>query len=123
MLTTSKLICFVATTNPKRAREFYEKTLGLKFVSDGNTALVFDANGTMLRIQKVEKFKPQAYTALGWDVSNIRAEASRLAKRGVTFNKYEWMEQTENGIWTAPGGAKVAWFNDPDGNILSLTQF
>jgi len=123
MLNKSKLISFLATRNSKRAGEFYEKALGLKFVSDDQFALVFDANGTMLRIQKVEQFNPPEHTALGWNVTNISAEVTHLTKRGVKFARYEWMEQDEKGIWTTPSGAKVAWFKDPDGNVLSLTQF
>jgi predicted enzyme related to lactoylglutathione lyase len=116
-------MCFLATNNPGKARDFYEHTLGLKFVSDEQFALVFDANGIMLRIQKAEHFAPPKHTALGWHVENIRTEVGRLVKRGVRFARYEGMDQDEHGIWTAPGGAQIAWFKDPDGNILSLTQF
>jgi catechol 2,3-dioxygenase-like lactoylglutathione lyase family enzyme len=109
--------------NPERTREFYETTLGLTFVSDDQFALVFDANGTMLRIQKVKQFDPPGHTALGWNVDNINTEVVQLNKRGVEFARYEGLGQDENGIWTPPSGAKVAWFKDPDGNVLSLTQF
>jgi catechol-2,3-dioxygenase len=85
MLSKSKLISFLATRNSKTAREFYEKALGLKFVNDDQFALVLDANGTMLRIQKVEQFSPPEHTALGWNVTDIRAEVTRLTKRGVKF--------------------------------------
>ena len=81
------------------------------------------ANGTMLRIQKVDHVIPHAYTALGWKVSNIKKEVDTLSKLGVKFARYEGMHQDENGIWTAPSKAKIAWFTDPDGNILSLTEF
>jgi catechol 2,3-dioxygenase-like lactoylglutathione lyase family enzyme len=107
----------------KTAREFYEKTLGLTFISTDQFALVFDVSGTMLRIQKVDKVDPHGYTALGWEVADIKQEVSELRKRGVKFARYEEMDQDEQGIWKAPGGAKIAWFTDPDGNILSLTQF
>jgi len=123
MLNESKIISFLATRNSENARVFYEKALGLKFLSEDGFALVFNANGTMLRIQKMEQFNPQEHTALGWMVTNIGAEVSQLTNRGVKFIRYEWMEQDENGIWTAPNGARVAWFKDPDGNVLSLTQF
>lgn len=76
----------------------------------------------MLRIQKVDQVNPHGYTALGWKVSNIQKEVSKLSKRGVKFVRYEGMHQDENGIWTAPSKAKIAWFTDPDGNILSLTE-
>lgn len=123
MLNKSNLISFVATSNATKARQFYEETLGLTFVSDDRFALVFEANGTMLRIQKVEHVKPHGYTVLGWKVADIKEEVRTLSKRGVTFARYEGMNQDENGIWTAPSEAKIAWFADPDGNILSLTEF
>jgi catechol 2,3-dioxygenase-like lactoylglutathione lyase family enzyme len=123
MLNNSKPICFLATKNAEQSREFYEKILGLKFISDDQFALVFDVNGTMLRIQKVENFKPRDFTVLGWNVANIVAETARLSQRGVQFSRYEWMDQDECGIWISPNGARVAWFKDPDGNLLSLTQF
>ena len=123
MLKTSKAICFVATQHPARARKFYEETLGLKLAEDGPFALVFDANGTMLRVQKVQKLVPATHTVLGWDVPDISAEIQDLSKRGVRFERFEGLPQDESGIWTTPQGAKVAWFKDPDGNVLSLTQF
>ena len=123
MLNASYPISFVATSNGEKAREFYEKILGLKFNSDDQFALVFDQNGTMLRIQKVENVSPHGYTTLGWEVSDIKNELIDLKKRGVKFEQYEGLGQDEYGIWNAPSGAKIAWFKDPDGNILSLTQF
>ncbi len=123
MLSTSDLISFAATSNPTKARQFYEETLGLTFVSGDQFALVFEANGTMLRIQKVDQVNPQGHTVLGWKVADIKKEVDTLSKRGVRFARYEGMNQDENGIWTAPSRAKIAWFTDPDGNILSLTEF
>ncbi len=123
MLNEAKLIAFVATHDAVKARQFYEQTLRLKFVSGDDFALVFDANGTMVRIQKVERLNPQQYTVLGWSVPDIRKEAGELIQRGVRFVKYDGMKQDELGIWTSPAGAKIAWFNDPDGNVLSLTEF
>jgi len=123
MLSASRLIGFVATKNPASAREFYEEILGLKRVSDDPFAIVFDANGTMLRVQKVHELLPAPYTVLGWDVEDIHAEVLELAKRGVRFERFEGLPQDEAGIWAAPSGARVAWFKDPDGNTLSLTQF
>jgi len=92
-------------------------------VSGDQFALVFDANGTMLRIQKVDKVNPHSYTTLGWQVADIKKEVNTLLKRGIKFNRYKGMNHDENGIWTSPGKAKIAWFTDPDGNILSLTEF
>jgi catechol 2,3-dioxygenase-like lactoylglutathione lyase family enzyme len=123
MLKKSKIIAFVATQQPARARKFYEETLGLRLVEDGPFALVFDVNGAMLRVQKVEKLVPATHTVLGWDVPDIPAEIKELSKRGVRFERFEGMPQDESGIWTTPQGAKVAWFKDPDGNTLSVTQF
>ena len=123
MLKKSRIIAFVATQHPARARKFYEKTLGLRLVEDGPFALVFDVNGAMLRVQKVEKLVPATHTVLGWDVPDIRATIKELRKRGVRFERFEGLQQDESGIWTTPQGAMVAWFKDPDGNTLSLTQF
>jgi catechol 2,3-dioxygenase-like lactoylglutathione lyase family enzyme len=125
MITLSKsdLISFAATSNAAKARKFYEETLGLTYVSGDQFALVFEANGTMLRIQKVDQVNPQGYTVLGWKVADIHNEVHALTERGVQFARYEGMDQSEDGIWTAPSKAKIAWFTDPDGNILSLTEF
>jgi catechol 2,3-dioxygenase-like lactoylglutathione lyase family enzyme len=123
MLSESKIIGFVATSNPAKARQFYEKALGLTFVSSDQFAMVFEANGTMLRIQKVDQVNPGRYTTLGWEVIDIQREVDTLSKRGVAFARYEGLNQDDRGIWTAPGKAKIAWFTDPDGNILSLTEF
>ncbi|MGB2868793.1 MAG: VOC family protein [Bacteroidota bacterium] len=123
MLSKSRLISFSATANSQKARDFYEKALGLAFVSEDQFALVLEAKGTTLRIQKVGKVNPHPYTMLGWSVKNIEKEARELSARGVKFSRYEGMNQDELGIWHAPRGAKVAWFSDPDGNILSLTEY
>ena len=123
MLGSRNLVAFVATTNAPRARAFYEKVLGLRFVADDPFALVFDAHATMLRIQKVEKLTPPGHTTLGWEVPDIAATARALRDAGVKCERFQGMDQDELGIWASPGGAKVAWFKDPDGNTLSLTQF
>ena len=123
MLNSSKVVAFVATSEPDGAKGFYEQTLGLRLVSDDTFALVFDANGVMLRVQKVPEHTPPPYTVLGWDVADISASVKELSGRGVTCERYEWLAQDEAGVWTAPSGAKIAWFKDPDGNTLSLTQF
>jgi len=117
-------MAFSATTDAGRAKAFYGDQLGLRFVSDDGFALVFDSAGIMLRIQRVKEVRQAQYTALGWQVSDIAAKVEELKKVGVRFERYGLPGQDERGIWTAPGGAaKVAWFKDPDGNILSLTQF
>lgn len=123
MLETSDLIAFAAATDLARAREFYEQTLGLAVVEENGFACVLDAHGTMLRITAVPVVPPVGYTVLGWRVGDIAAAAAGLAARGVVFLRYDSMDQDSRGIWTTPGGDQVAWFADPDGNVLSLTQF
>ena len=123
MLNQSKVVAFVATSRPDEAKSFYQETLGLRLLTEDAFAIVFDANGVMLRVQKVQEQMPPPYTVLGWDVSDIHASVKELSSRGVECERYEWLEQDESGVWTAPSGAKIAWFKDPDGNTLSLTQF
>jgi predicted enzyme related to lactoylglutathione lyase len=123
MLNESNVVTFVATSKPDSAKSFYEQTLGLRLVTDDAFAIVFDANGIMLRVQKVQEPAPPNYTVLGWDVADIEASVKELLNRGVTCERYQWLEQNESGVWTSPSGGKIAWFKDPDGNILSLTQF
>ncbi len=122
MLGKKRLIALVATMDGARARKFYGDTLGLEVVSDDPYALVCDANGTTLRIQKVGSLRPQPFTALGWEVSDIGDAVDGLTKRGVRFERFDGMDQDERGIWSSPSGARVAWFKDPDGNTLSLTE-
>lgn len=123
MLATSKLMAFVATKDSARARAFYEGVLGLGLVGDEPFALVFDAHGTMLRVSKVQALTPAPYTVLGWEVSDLRGMVEGLARQGVIFERFEGFSQNELGIFTFPDGTQVAWFKDPDGNLLSLTQF
>ncbi len=123
MLSKANVVTFVATKEPERAKDFYEQTLGLRLINDDAFALVFDANGVMLRVQKVQEIAPASYTVLGWDVSDIHSAVRELMRRGVNCERYEWLEQDEAGIWTAPSGARIVWFKDPDGNMLSFTQF
>jgi len=123
MLSQSKIVAFAATSNPDAAKNFYEQTLGLTLTADDPFAVVFDAKGITLRVQKVQSHTPPGHTVLGWDVADIRAEMKELTERGLKFERYEWLGQDESGVWASPSGAKIAWFKDPDGNILSLTQF
>jgi catechol 2,3-dioxygenase-like lactoylglutathione lyase family enzyme len=122
MLKSSSLVAFVSTTDLDRARRFYEGTLGLEFVEQGPVACVFDANGTILRVTLTDRVATPGYTVLGWRVDDVERVVRLLASRGVTFNRYDGMDQNAAGIWTTPGGDRVAWFSDPDGNNLSLTQ-
>lgn len=121
MLSSGKMVGFVPTTDPKRARDFYEGRLGFEFVSDDQFALVVRAGENMVRIAK-GKFTPAPFTVLGWEVTNIEEEVRALVARGVVFEKYPFVADQQTGIWVAPGGDKVAWFKDPDGNVLSLSQ-
>jgi len=123
MLGSQRIMAFVATRQPEAAKVFYGQTLGLKMLSEDPFALVFDAGGTMLRVQKVAELSPARHTALGWQVEDIARTAQQLQAAGVSLARFPGMEQDELGVWTAPGGARVAWFQDPDGNTLSLTQF
>jgi catechol 2,3-dioxygenase-like lactoylglutathione lyase family enzyme len=123
MLESSHLVAFAAATDLHRARAFYEQVLGLPVVEQNDFAYVLDANGTMLRVTAVPEVRQAGYTVLGWRVSDIAETVRSLAARGVVFLRYTGMDQDGDGIWTTPGGDKVAWFADPDGNILSLTQF
>ena len=123
MLHSSDLIAFVPATDLGRGRAFYEGTLGLRVIERNAFACVLDANGTMLRVTAVAAVASPGYTVLGWRVADIDGTVRDLAGRGVAFSRYDGMDQDERGVWTTPGGDKVAWFTDPDGNVLSLTQF
>lgn len=125
MLRDSEVILFCQTTNGERARAFYGDTLGLKFQGEDPFALAFSTGGVLLRVQKMRtEYSPLDWTRFGWQVSDIVASVKELARRGVTFERRPGVVQDELGIWTVPGdGTKVAWFKDPDGNLLSLTQF
>ncbi|MGH9747573.1 MAG: VOC family protein [Candidatus Acidiferrales bacterium] len=122
MLASSKIIGFVPTKDSKKAREFYEGKLGFQFVSDDAFALVVRAGATMIRISKAKDFAPAPYTILGWEVQDMEAVVQWLSSRGVAFEKYPFIQNQELGIWTAPSGDKVAWFKDPDGNVLSVSR-
>ena len=122
MLASSKIIGFVPTKDSVKARGFYEGILQFQFVSDDMFALVMKAGETMLRIGKVQDFTPAPYTVLGWEVANIEEVVKWLQKRGVALEKFPFVQDKELGIWTTPNGDKVAWFRDPDGNVLSVSQ-
>lgn len=123
MLGNCEVIAFVATAQPERAKVFYRDVLGLRLIDDDPFGLVFDANGTMVRIFKVRELSPAPFTVLGWKVAAIRTAIQELSNRGVSFERYPGMAQDEAGIWTTPEGHQVAWFKDPEGNTLSVTQF
>lgn len=122
MLSDKKLKAFVPTIKPEEAKSFYQGTLGLKLLSQDKYALEFEVNATLLRIITVPELKPQAFTVLGWNVGDIASTIRSLNDKNVFCEKYEFLEQDDSGIWISPNGSKVAWFKDPDGNILSLTE-
>lgn len=122
-LHAAQVIAFVATTDPARSRLFYETILGLTLIGDEPFGLVFRAHGATLRVAKVRELIPAPHTVLGWEVADIGAEVDALAAHGVSFERFDGLRQDEQGICVFPNGDQVAWFRDPDGNILSITQF
>lgn len=122
MLSESEVMGFIPTKDAAKARAFYEGKLGLRFISDDSFALVVESRGTIIRISKVENFTPFTFTILGWRVKNIEEDVRNLSSQGVSFRRFPGLDQNELGIWTSPDSTKVAWFQDPDGNLLSLSQ-
>jgi catechol 2,3-dioxygenase-like lactoylglutathione lyase family enzyme len=123
ILGSQELVAFVGTRDPSRAKKFYRDILGLPLVSEDEFALVFDVTGTMLRVTRVPELTAAKYTVLGWRIQDIVQTAKNLRKAHVTLERYAGMQQDKLSIWTSPSGARVAWFKDPDGNTLSITQF
>ena len=122
MLGSTNIVAFLPIQDSEKARAFYEGVLGLRFVKDDGFALVFDANGIMVRAAKMKEVTPAQFTVLGWQVKNIEEIVRALQKKGVHFEIFGFFKQDELGIWTAPTGDKVAWFKDPDRNILSVSE-
>ena len=132
MLGNQKIVAFVAVRDRDAARKFYRDTLGLRLMGEDQFGMVFDANGTTVRVSPVPDWTPPQFTVLGWEVEDIAASVKALASAGIEFQRYPWMKgQDELGIWTSPSGpdiaavhagARVAWFKDPDGNVLSVSQ-
>jgi len=122
MLAAGKMVGFIPTRDYEKARSFFENQLGFEFVSQDQYALVMSAGGNKIRISKLPDFTPLKATILGWEVEDIEAVATWLKNNGVSLEKYPFVQDRELGIWTTPTGDKVAWFRDPDGNILSIGQ-
>ena len=122
MLTAGKLVGILATTDYDKARRFYEEMLGFEFVSLDQFALAMRPGVNMIRISKSETFKPAQGTVLGWEVEDVKAAVLWLRSRGVMTEKFAFVEDQELGIWCTPGGDQVAWFKDPDGNVLSISH-
>lgn len=122
MLSSEPIVAFVHTSRPAEARRFYAEVLGLQLIEDSPFALDFAAAGTTVRVAKVETHSPLPGTVLGWKVANVIATVRALGAAGVKFERFEGMEQDELGVWVPPGGTSgVAWFKDPDGNVLSVS--
>jgi catechol 2,3-dioxygenase-like lactoylglutathione lyase family enzyme len=122
MLDEAKLVGFIPTTDYEKARAFYESKLGMEFVSLDQFALVMRVGGHSIRIAKMPGFVPLQGTILGWEVEDIEAVAGWLRGRGVVLETYPFLQGQQDGIWTAPGGTRIAWFKDPDGNVLSIND-
>jgi len=122
MHASARLVAFLPSVDLDRARPFFHDALGLRLSEDSPFACVFDAQGTELRVTRVDRAPEAPFTVLGWTVDDIAAAIAELTGRGVTFVRFDGMDQDDLATWTAPGGARVAWFKDPDGNTLSLTQ-
>jgi catechol 2,3-dioxygenase-like lactoylglutathione lyase family enzyme len=120
----NKIVGFLNTTDPAATKAFYRDILGFELLSDDEYAVVFDANGTLLRIAKAREFTPAQGTVLGWEVGDIDAAIDDLLRRGVRFEQFNlaFMKQDDRGVWTPPNGDRVAWFKDPAGNMLSISQ-
>jgi catechol 2,3-dioxygenase-like lactoylglutathione lyase family enzyme len=117
------IIGFITIVDTERAKSFYRDTLGLRLVSEEPPfALVFDANGIMIRLGMGKELPPNPGTVLGWQVPDITLAVQDLERAEVHFERYEFVKQDELGIWTTPTGAKVAWFKDPDGNVLGISE-
>ncbi len=122
MLGTTDIVAFVPITDSEKARAFYEGVLGLRFIKDDGFALVLEANGIMIRAAKMKEVTPAQFTILGWQVTNIEDVVRALQQKAVHVEIFGFFKQDDLGIWTAPTGDKVAWFKDPDGNILSVSE-
>jgi predicted enzyme related to lactoylglutathione lyase len=121
MLINETLKTFIPTVKPQDAKAFYRDTLGLTFLGEDDYGIEFDSGGALLRVITVRELIPHEFTVLGWNVKDIEATIDMLVIRGVTFQKYDFIND-ERGIWTSPNNSKVAWFKDPDGNVLSVSQ-
>lgn len=117
------MIAFIATSRPAEAVAFYRDALGLTFLEETEFSLVFTSGDTMLRVQKLHEVRPRPDTTLGWEVDSIADRIQELSARGIEFEWFEGLPAESGPIWVAPDGTQVVWFRDPDGNLLSITQF
>jgi catechol 2,3-dioxygenase-like lactoylglutathione lyase family enzyme len=122
VLAGAELVAFLPTVDADRARRFFEDVVGLPLLEQTPFACVFQAPNAVLRVTVVPELTAAQYTVLGWRVPDVQAAARELGERGIEPLRYDGMTQDQLGIWQAPSGARVLWFSDPDGNVLSLTQ-
>jgi catechol 2,3-dioxygenase-like lactoylglutathione lyase family enzyme len=122
VLETSEAVAFLPSEDLARSEQFFAGTLNLAVVSRSPFACVFQVGGTTLRVTKVDELRPQPFTVFGWLVADVRGVIRQLRTRGTDLVRYEGLDQDDDRIWTTPGGDLVAWFQDPDGNLLSMTQ-
>lgn len=123
MISDGTPILFLGTRDFDRARAFYGDILGLPLMHEDTFALVFDAGGTPLRVTRVERFEPLPFTVAGWEVDDVAGSVDALADAGVVMERFDGLDQDDRGVWTAPDGIRVAWFRDPDGNVLSVSDY
>lgn len=123
MLSQPRIKAFLPTVKPELSKQFFLNILGLKLISEDDYAIEFIGKGASLRITVVDKFEPHSFTVLGFQVDDIDSDVKSLIKQKINFERYSSHEQDDLGIWTSPSNARIAWFKDPDGNLLSLTQY
>ena len=123
MLEASEAVAFLPSHDLGRSEQFFRGVLGLPLVTQSSFAYVFTCGGTTLRVTKVDTFRPQTFTVFGWTVTDLRSTVAKLRARGADFLRYEGLSQDDQDVWTTPNGDLVAWFHDPDLNVLSLTEF
>jgi catechol 2,3-dioxygenase-like lactoylglutathione lyase family enzyme len=121
ILGPAKACAFLAVRDRETAKAFYGRTLGFPLKSEDQYGMVFEMREAHLRVTPVPGFEPQQYTVLGWNVADVLATVTALTAGGIRFERYNFLKQDEFGIWTS-GDAEVAWFKDPAGNILSISN-
>lgn len=122
MLEASEAVAFLPSQDLQRSEQFFATVLDLPLVSRSSFACVFRCAGTTLRVTKVDDLRPQPFTVFGWLVPDIRSAVAELGDRGTGLIRYEGLDQDDHDVWTTPNGDLVAWFQDPDQNVLSLTE-
>lgn len=122
MLETSQTVAFLPSQNLERSEQFYAGVLALPLESRSSIVYVFRCADSILRVTKVDGLRPQPFTVFGWLVADLRGTVTKLRQRGTDFLRYDGLDQDEQDVWTTPNDDLVAWFQDPDQNVLSLTE-